>query len=129
MLLRIPDLGGGAPDKAGAEAELFLDGMVEVRTSSAELGQGLVTVLQLIAAEELGVPAKQVRVYLSDTDKTPDGGPTTASRQTYVTGNAVKGAADALKEAMTSVLAEHFDTNPDEVKFVEGLAQVGENNN
>jgi len=36
------------------------------------------------AAEELGVPYNRVRVLLSDTDKTPDGGPTTASRQTYV---------------------------------------------
>ena len=119
-------LGGGAPDKAGAEVELFPDGVVEARTSSAELGQGLVTVLQLIAAEELGIKLQDVKVYLSDTDKTPDGGPTTASRQTYVTGNAVKGAARALREAITSVLAEHFDTHPENVKFIEGLAQVGE---
>ncbi len=119
-------LGGGAPDKAGAEVELFPEGIVEVRTSSAELGQGLVTVLQLIAAEELGMKAKDVKVYLSDTDKTPDGGPTTASRQTYVTGNAVKGAAAALRDNITSVLAERYDIAPDKVKFIEGLAQVGE---
>lgn len=119
-------LGGGAPDKAGAEVELFPDGIFEARTSSAELGQGLVTVLQLIAAEELGSKLENVRVYLSDTDKTPDGGPTTASRQTYVTGNAVKGAAKAMREAITSVLAEHFDVAPEHVKFIEGLAQVGE---
>lgn len=119
-------LGGGAPDKAGAEVELYPDGVVEVRTSSAELGQGLVTVLQLIAAEELGLKTKDVKVYLSDTDKTPDGGPTTASRQTYVTGNAVKGAATALRDAITSVLAEHFDIAPDKIKYIEGLAQVGE---
>ncbi|MEN6524649.1 MAG: molybdopterin cofactor-binding domain-containing protein [Anaerolineaceae bacterium] len=121
-------LGGGAPDKAGAEVELYPDGVVEVRTSSAELGQGLVTVLQLIAAEELGLKTKDVKVYLSDTDKTPDGGPTTASRQTYVTGNAVKGAATALRDAITSVLAEHFDIAPDKIKYIEGLAQVGEQN-
>jgi xanthine dehydrogenase molybdenum-binding subunit len=121
-------LGGGAPDKAGAEVELYPDGVVEVRTSSAELGQGLVTVLQLIAAEELGLKTKDVKVYLSDTDKTPDGGPTTASRQTYVTGNGVKGAATALRDAITSVLAEHFDIAPDKIKYIEGLAQVGEQN-
>lgn len=119
-------LGGGAPDKAGAEVELFPDGVFEARTSSAELGQGLVTVLQLIAAEELGAKLENVRVYLSDTDKTPDGGPTTASRQTYVTGNAVKGAAKAMREAITSVLTEHFDMAPEHVKFIEGLAQVGD---
>jgi selenium-dependent xanthine dehydrogenase len=117
-------LGGGAPDKAGAEIELYQDGTVEVRTSSAELGQGLPTVLQLIAAEELGHDKDKVRVLLSDTDKTPDGGPTTASRQTYVTGNAVKHAARALRHLVTTELAEHFDVDPEYVDFVEGLALV-----
>ena len=117
-------LGGGAPDKAGAEVELYTDGKIEVRTSSAELGQGLSTVLQLIAAEELGQPAEGVRVLLSDTDLTPDGGPTTASRQTYVTGNAVRHAAQALRQAMTANLAERYDVAPEYIRFVEGLAQV-----
>jgi xanthine dehydrogenase molybdenum-binding subunit len=117
-------LGGGAPDKAGAEVELYADGQIEVRTASAELGQGLPTVLQLIAAEELGQPAEGVRVLLSDTDLTPDGGPTTASRQTYVTGNAVRHAAQALRQALTADLAERYDVAPEYIQFVEGLAQV-----
>ena len=117
-------LGGGAPDKAGAEVELYPDGTIEVRTSSAELGQGLVTVLRLITAEELHVAPEKVRVLLSDTDLTPDGGPTTASRQTYVTGNAARGAAKALREAIASSLAEKYDVPPEQVQFVEGLAQV-----
>ncbi len=118
-------LGGGAPDKAGTEVELYSDGTLEVRTSSAELGQGLVTVLQMIVAEELGIPLANVRVRLSDTDLTPDGGPTTASRQTYVTGNAARGAAIALRQAIVSTLAEKYDLPPDHIRFVEGLAQVG----
>ncbi len=119
-------LGGGAPDKAGAEVELYRDGHFEVRTSSAELGQGLPTVLQLIAAEELGMKPEQVHVLLSDTDLTPDGGPTTASRQTFVSGNAVRQTAQALREMITSELAEQYDVRPDKIHYVEGLAQVGE---
>ena len=119
-------LGGGAPDKAGAEVELYADGMLEVRTSSAELGQGLVTVLQLIVAEAFNLPPERVRVLVMDTDLTPDGGPTTASRQTYVTGNAAHYAAQALREAIASTLAEKYDLPPEQVRFVEGLAQVGE---
>ncbi len=119
-------LGGGAPDKAGAEVELLSDGTFQVRSASAELGQGLPTVLRSIAAEELQQDVARVHVLLSDTDLTPDGGPTTASRQTFVTGNAVRYAARALGELLTSHLAEHFDTPPDQVKFIEGLAQVGE---
>src|SRR5947199_10381324 len=69
-------LGGGASDKAAAEVEVFEDGTAEVRTSAAEIGQGLPAVLAQITAEELGLPYERVRVLLSDTDLTPDGGPT-----------------------------------------------------
>ncbi|MCI0519913.1 MAG: molybdopterin-dependent oxidoreductase [Chloroflexi bacterium] len=117
-------LGGGAPDKAGAEVELFPDGSLEVRTASAELGQGLVTVLRMIVAEEFNAPPESVRVLVMDTDLTPDGGPTTASRQTYVTGNAARGAAQALRQAVAAALAEKYDQPPERVQFVEGLAQV-----
>jgi len=117
-------LGEGAPDKAGAEVELYTDGMLEARTASAEIGQGLVTVLQLVAAEELGMPLDKVRVLLSDTDLTPDGGPTTGSRQTYISGNAVRHAAGALRDAITAMLAEKYDVAPETIRYVEGLAQV-----
>jgi xanthine dehydrogenase molybdenum-binding subunit len=117
-------LGGGAPDKAGAEVELYADGTLEVRTSSAELGQGLVTVLRMIVAEEFAIPAERVKVLVMDTDLTPDGGPTTASRQTYVTGNAARYAAQTLREAITSTLAEKYDQPPEQIRFIEGLAQV-----
>jgi len=117
-------LGGGAPDKAGAEVELYNDGTLEVRTASAELGQGLVTVLQMIVAQEFGQPLSKVRVLVMDTDLTPDGGPTTASRQTFVTGNAAHHAASTLRQAVTSTLAEKYDQPPERIRFIEGLAQV-----
>ncbi len=117
-------LGEGAPDKASAEVELYSDGTAEARISSAEIGQGLVTVLQMVTAEELSLPIDQVRVLLSDTDLTPDGGPTTGSRQTYISGNAVKYAAGTLREAMKATLSERYDVPPEEIRFVEGLAQV-----
>jgi xanthine dehydrogenase molybdenum-binding subunit len=90
-------LGGGAPDKATAEVEAWQDPekglLAEVRISSAEMGQGLPAVLAACVAEELGIPSKRVSVLLGDTDFCPDGGPTTASRQTYVSGNAARFAA------------------------------------
>ncbi|MBE0698828.1 MAG: molybdopterin-dependent oxidoreductase, partial [Anaerolineaceae bacterium] len=117
-------LGGGAPDHAGAIVELFANGKFEVRTSSADLGQGLVTVLQLIVAEELQLPVDQVQVLLSDTDLTPDGGPTTASRQTFVSGNAGRMAARAMKEAISSTLAEKYDVPPSELRFEDGFVKL-----
>jgi xanthine dehydrogenase molybdenum-binding subunit len=117
-------LGGGAPDKAVAEVELFENGTAELRISSAEIGQGLVTVLQMIGAEELSISIEQVKVLLSDTDLTPDGGPTTASRQTYMAGNAVRHASNVILQAMVSTLAERYDVPPEDVRFVEGLARI-----
>ncbi len=113
-------LGGGAPDKSGADVELYPDGSLEVRTSAAELGQGLVTVLRMFVAEEMQVPPERVRVLVMDTDLTPDGGPTTASRQTYVTGNAARLAAQTLRQSITAILAERFDLPPTEVHFSKG---------
>jgi CO/xanthine dehydrogenase Mo-binding subunit len=84
----------------------------------------LVTVLQMIVAEEFQLSPSQVRVLLSDTDLTPDGGPTTASRQTFVAGNAALGAARALRQAIISTLAEKYDCPPDSIYFCEGSALV-----
>lgn len=119
-------LGGGAEDKSSAEVQLNPDGTLEVRTSAAELGQGLVTVLQMIVAEEFSVSPARVHVLVMDTDLTPDGGPTTASRQTYVTGNAARLAAQTLRQAIVSLLAERYDQSPDGIIFDERTVQVAD---
>jgi selenium-dependent xanthine dehydrogenase len=93
-------MGGGARDAAGARVVAGLDGQVEVRIGAAEVGQGLVTVAAQIAAEELRVPYETISVIVGDTGKTPDGGATTASRQTFVTGNAVRRAARQVRQLL-----------------------------
>ena len=119
-------LGGGADDTAGAEIEVYRDGSVEVRSSSADLGQGLMTVLAQCVAEELGLPIGCVQVLLSDTDLTPDGGPTTASRQTYVTGNAARRAAQAMHKRLAAVVSERWDVSPDSLCFEGGCLRSGD---
>ncbi|GAB4471284.1 MAG: selenium-dependent xanthine dehydrogenase [Anaerolineae bacterium] len=114
-------LGGGAPDKSTVEVEVFDDGTAEVRTSAADLGQGIGMVVAQCTAEELGLPYDHVRVLLSDTDLTPDAGPTTASRQTFVTGNAARMAAGTLREALRSAAAEYRNVDPALIRFEEGL--------
>ena len=117
-------LGGGAPDKSAAELELFADGTFEIRSSSSEMGQGLVSVMRMIVAEELSVTPDQVRVLVMDTDLSPDGGPTTASRQTYITGNASRHAAVALRDAITAHLSEKFNVNPAAVVYRDSRIHV-----
>ena len=117
-------LGGGAPDKSGADVELYEDGTFQVRSSAAEMGQGLVTVMRTIVAEEMSVSPEQVKVLVMDTDLTPNGGPTTASRQTFVTGNASRYAAKTLRDQITAVMAEKYDIRPEQIRYEDGIVHV-----
>jgi xanthine dehydrogenase molybdenum-binding subunit len=117
-------LGGGAPDISGADVELYADGTFQVRSSAAELGQGLVTVMRLIVAEEMSVAPEKVSVLVMDTDLTPNGGPTTASRQTFVTGNASRYAAKTLREEIAASMAEKYDVRPEQIRFENGIVHV-----
>ena len=114
-------LGGGAPDKSEAEIEAFEDGTIEVRTAAADMGQGIAHVVAQCAAEEMHIAYDKVKVLLCDTDLTPNGGPTTASRQTFMTGNAARLAAVALREAITRSAAEMMDVPPEKIYYEEGL--------
>ncbi len=97
-------IGTGLSDHAGAVVELAAGGRVLVKTGAADMGQGSDTIAAQIAAEGLGVPFALVDVVSCDTASCPDGGMTTASRQTYVTGNAVKGAAERLRAKIDEVV-------------------------
>jgi len=90
-------IGVGLADSAGATIELAPDGQVTVLTGAADIGQGSDTLAAQIACQELGVAYDRIQVVACDTGRSPDGGMTTASRQTYVTGNAVRLAARQLK--------------------------------
>jgi len=117
-------LGGGAPDKSGADVELYADGTFQVRSSAAELGQGLVTVMRLVVSEEMAVAPEKISVLVMDTDLTPNGGPTTASRQTFVTGNASRYAAKTLREQISATMAEKYDVKPEQIRFEDGIVHV-----
>ncbi len=113
--------GSGAYDAAGAEVELFANGRAAVRAGAAEIGQGLVGVLAQIVSEELGVPYEKVDVLVADTDRTLDCAATTASRQTYVTGNAARYASKEVRKLLSLKAAEMLGAPPDELLFTDGL--------
>ena len=119
-------LGGGIPDSAGAVVELCPDCRVRVRAGAAEIGQGVVGVVAQIAAEELGVEYEQVDVLLADTALTPDGGATTASRQTFITGNAVRLAAGQVRHSLLSAASEELQVPPDSLILRNGRVTAGD---
>ena len=78
---------------------------VEVRTAAAEVGQGLVTVCAQVAATELGVA--EVTVTEADTS-VGSAGSSSASRQTYCTGGAVRDASRAVRDQVLSRCVERL---------------------
>jgi len=90
----------GFDDYSTARVRLSLAGgepLVEVHTAAAEVGQGLVTLLGQIARTELGV--ERVAVLPADT-QVGSAGSSSASRQSYMTGGAVKLACEAVRDAL-----------------------------
>ncbi len=105
--------GDGYPDRSFARVRIAEDGVVEVRSSGVDVGQGLHGLLGQIAAEVLGIEPAEVRVIGHDTGTTPESGSSSATRQTVFTGNAVKLAASEvhrqLMDAAASTLGLHWD--------------------
>ena len=98
---------GGAPisSQDGASIRLEGSGAVHISTSITEQGQGTEAVMQQIAADQLGVKIDTVRVTHGDTDATPYGGGTWASRGAGIGGEAVLKASRKLKENILNIAA------------------------
>ncbi|HKN95910.1 MAG TPA: xanthine dehydrogenase subunit D, partial [Pseudonocardiaceae bacterium] len=90
---------------------------VMVHTAAAEVGQGLVTVQQQIVRTELGV--RQVTVLPADTT-VGNGGSSSASRQTYVTGGAVLAACEAVRARVLTMAAAKWGVPRRELSLQDG---------
>lgn len=97
---------GRGQDNAGVIIEMAPDGSVILRTGAVEMGQGVFTALAAMAAENLGVNLEAVRVIAPDTEFTLDAGPSVASRQTFMSGNAVLKASAVIRQSLLETAAE-----------------------
>ncbi|MHB8626143.1 MAG: molybdopterin-dependent oxidoreductase [Aggregatilineales bacterium] len=84
-------------DMGAASLKINDDGSFNLLIGATDLGTGSDTVLAQIAAETLGVPLKQIIVHSSDTDFTPFDTGAYASSTTYISGGAVKKAAEGVR--------------------------------
>ena len=92
-------VGVGLPDKGRAEIEIR-DGLAWIYTAASDIGQGCQTVFLQDVAQATDLPITKIWIGLSNTENAPNSGTTSGSRQTLVTGEAVRGAALLLKKAM-----------------------------
>ena len=96
---------GGAhiSSQDGASIRLEGSGAIHLSSSITEQGQGTEAIMKQIAADQLGVSMDSVRVTLGDTDATPYGGGTWASRGAGIGGEAVLKAARILKDNILDI--------------------------
>jgi xanthine dehydrogenase D subunit len=110
----------GFDDYSTARVTLWVeDGepLVAVHTAAAEVGQGIITLQAQIARTELGV--EKVAVPQADT-RVGSAGSTSASRQSYVTGAAVKQACEAVRERIFERVRDEFGEEPQDLSIEDG---------
>jgi xanthine dehydrogenase large subunit len=100
---------------------MYRDGSVQVNHGGAEMGQGLHTKIQQIAAESLGLDLERVRVMSTRTDKIPNTSATAASAGTDLNGAAVADACAQLRTRLAEVAAELLGCGSASVRFAHGL--------
>lgn len=91
----------GAPEECWAIVELRGGAEIDeviLYHAAAEVGQGVHTAMQQMTAEAVGVPLEKVRLIASDTVSTRNSGSVSASRMTFMSGNAIRGAAQKALE-------------------------------
>jgi CO/xanthine dehydrogenase Mo-binding subunit len=115
---------GALPDKGVIALELLRDGKVLVKGSFTEIGQGVVQAVAQMAADLLGVRIEDVEVVFADTEVTPDTSVTSASRQVFLAGNALRKAVEALKERVAELEERLRGRRPADVRFSGGWVLV-----
>ena len=104
--------GGYAPFSAKADVVARPDGSVEVQAGVVEIGAGQITVLPMIAAEELGLPAERIDIHHGDTDGTHYAPSSHASRITSEMGPAVLQAASVVRRRLFDLVAPQLEVSP-----------------
>jgi CO/xanthine dehydrogenase Mo-binding subunit len=113
-------------DRAAAWLTLQGDGSLLIRSGVTDLGAGQAASLGQIASELLGVPLGDISVYIGDTALTPPAGGTFATRQLYMSGNAVLNAARTLRAAIDPVAADLLGCPAGELRYEDGLVRAGD---
>jgi carbon-monoxide dehydrogenase large subunit len=106
--------------------EISMDpsGFVEARIGASPHGQGLRTTLAQIIADEIGVEPRMIRVVHGDTDRTPYGFGTFASRSLVIAGGASLLAARKVRSKLTKIAGHLLEASADDIVLEAGAATV-----
>jgi CO/xanthine dehydrogenase Mo-binding subunit len=110
-------------DWSSAWVGFEMDGSLVVRSGVPDVGGGQASSLCQIAAEVLGVPLDRVSVHIADSALTPLAGTTTASRQLYMSGNAVLKASRELRDQLLAAAARLLEADASTLEMADGAVR------
>ncbi len=116
--------GTGIGPYEGARVQVEASGKVSVVTGIGTQGQGHYTSFAQVAADQLGVDVGEVRLVTGDTAAFHWGTGTFASRGAVVAGNAIHGAAVAVRKKILHVAGEEMEVAPEDLELVDGTVRV-----
>ena len=102
------------------------DGTATVFTGKVELGQGILTALSQIAAEELDLPLSRVKMISGDTGLTPDEGQTAGSQSVENSGTALRLAGAEVRGILIDLAAKKLGVATDTLKVANGVISVAD---
>ncbi|NBE06797.1 xanthine dehydrogenase molybdopterin binding subunit [Paragemmobacter ruber] len=111
-------------NQAGALVHVYQDGSIQLNHGGTEMGQGLFQKVAQVVAGVFGVDAGAVKITATDTGKVPNTSATAASSGSDLNGMAAKAAAETIRARLATFLAEKHQTNPETVRFENGLVHV-----
>ncbi|MGC4121642.1 MAG: molybdopterin-dependent oxidoreductase [Myxococcales bacterium] len=121
-----------ALNQASSLVNLYVDGTVSVSTGAVEMGQGVNTKIQLIAAKTLGIKPDKVRVDTTNTSRIPNASPTSASTGADLNGMATQTACQKLYARLQSFMAQRAvilkelkNADPNEIAIRDEVIYVG----
>ena len=106
--------------------EITMDpsGFAEARIGSSPHGQGLRTALAQIIADQIGIDPQHIRIIHGDTDRTPYGWGTFASRSLVISGGASLFAAKKIRAKLLKLASHMLEASSDDIALGDGIAQV-----
>ena len=120
-MVKTVGVGRGFSETAGVIIELDAGGDCHVGTGYCDMGQGATPFLLGLVAEELGLPPERVHVELPDTAIAPETSPSTASRQSFMSGNAALMAVRELRAELSHRAADILDASPESIRIRDNM--------
>ena len=117
----------GRAKTVNAWLELLEDGTIRVLSGKVELGQGIRTAIQQVAAEELDMDLEKVQVHLAETGVTPNEGYTGASASIQNSAMSVRYAAATARQELLLLASKKLNTAVDNLLLYNGLVKSKQN--